>query len=150
MIKFYTSYYANIKNMPKKCMLVPISLVIPDFIREMSDVTIVKNNFIAPDRELLDDIKSGKIDEVEYKKRYVKKICDYINNCPKFKTLADWAEEVNRYYGTSYDSICFLCYERSEEFCHRHIFSKMLNMYGVQCEELGHKNVENKAQQSLW
>lgn len=150
MIKFYTSYYANIKNIPKKCMIVPISLVIPEFIREMSDVTIVKDNFIAPDGELLSDIKEGRIGEEEYKTRYVKKICDYINGCARFKDLKDWAEAINQYYGTEYDSICFVCYERPDEFCHRQIFSKMLNMYGVHCEELGYKNTENKQKNALW
>ena len=77
-MKFYTSYYANIKNIPKNCMCVPISLMIPDFIREMSDVTIVRNNFIAPDIELLNDIKEGRINEEEYKMMIADGIYDAI------------------------------------------------------------------------
>jgi hypothetical protein len=100
------------------------------------NVVVVRNNFIAPDQDLLDDMKSGNISETVYKQRYVKKICDYINDCYKYHDLYDWALAVDKQYGDDYKGVVFLCYEGPGKFCHRHIFSKMLQLYGIDCEEL--------------
>lgn len=143
MINFYTTYYANIDNVPKKSVIVPISRVVPDFVRERLDVVIVKDNFIAPHEDLLNDIKSGKINEKEYKDRYVKQICDYINGNYKFNDLSDWAKAVDNHYGYDYDNIVLVCYEGPGKFCHRHIFSKLLGLYGIECEELPCKKEDN-------
>lgn len=150
MINFYTTYYANINNVPKKSVIVPISRVVPDFMRERLDVVIVKDNFIAPYEDLLDDMKSGRINEKEYKDRYVKQVCDYINGCYRFDDLSDWAKAVDNHYGNDYENIVLVCYEGPGKFCHRHIFSKMLNLYGVDCEELPCRKEDKIKANALW
>lgn len=141
MIDFYTSYYANYENIPKNYICVPISRVVPDGFSDYPNITIIKDNFIAPDDNLLFDYKNGRIDEIEYKKRYINKICTYINSCDRFNDLFDWAKAVDKHYGDEYDGIVFLCYEKPGDFCHRHIFSKLLNLYGIECKEF---KIDNK------
>lgn len=33
------------------------------------------------------------------------------------------------------NNICLVCYEKSSDFCHRHLVSEWLRKYGYECEE---------------
>lgn len=46
------------------------------------------------------------------------------------------AKRLTKVIGQYYDDCIFLCFEKSEDFCHRHILADWLNSYGVECKEL--------------
>jgi len=125
----YTSYFANIKKLPPHLKTISISRFPPKWYEGESDL------LLAPSKELLLGIKDGNISEEEYTKEYL----DYLNTLnPK---------EIEEKYK---DSI-LLCYEKTGDFCHRHILTNWLNYNNVNCEEktklnigiLGSKNFDN-------
>jgi hypothetical protein len=73
-------------------------------------------NLLNPDAKTFYDIKSGKIDEVEYEKRFRQNTLSKLN-----------AQEV---YNTLKDKV-LLCWEPAGEFCHRRIVADWIK------EELG-------------
>ena len=111
----YTSYYAKIGKFDKsKFHLVAISNKIPAWAEVNSRL-----RSIAPNDELLDDIKSGKINEEEYTARYLEQLSHL-----DVKNLIEFLDEAQRITGK--DLVLF-CYEASDKFCHRHLFSKWFN-----------------------
>ena len=58
MIRLYTSYYANMKNIPANYLMVGISQFCPDWLKDDApdNFLFVRGNFLAPTKELLNDI----------------------------------------------------------------------------------------------
>ena len=67
-LTYYTSYYANYKNIPKDFLCVGISRFVPETFKYSNYNNFIwnKDNFLAPSIQLLSDIKNNKIDEDEY------------------------------------------------------------------------------------
>ena len=83
---------------------------------------------LAPSRELLKWWKSLPLEDQEkteykqyYKDLYVQQILSELNPAKVAEML---------------DGKTLLCFERSDEFCHRHIVAKWLREAGFECEEL--------------
>lgn len=151
MIKLFTSYYANYKNIPKSYLCIGISRYCPEWFETNppDNFFFTKSNFLAPSEELLNDIKSNSITQEEYKKRYVTEL---YTNLAKigYNDLGKWARDLIVIWTQEnvYDGIVFMCYERPEEFCHRHIFRNILNkICNIECKEYGVKETiePNKA-----
>lgn len=142
-MKFYTSYYANFKNIPTDYMCVGISRTCPEGFNEYKNFLFVKDNVLAPEQELLDDYKSGRETEDGYKRRYVEHFLDQFGYYRKFKSFEDFIAAVEKEYEKDYEAIVFLCYEKPSDFCHRHILRDMMNkVFNIPCEEYGAFNVE--------
>lgn len=67
--------------------------------------------------------KDGVINEEEYGEEYFKKL--EIVSIEKF---IEWVGDRD---------IVLLCYEKSGEFCHRHLLAEFLKEKGYECKELG-------------
>ena len=82
MIKLYTSYYPNMKNIPANYLMVGISQFCPEWLKDVApdNFLFVRGNFLAPTKELLNDIKSGNIDPSEYRKRYEEQFDEFCKN----------------------------------------------------------------------
>lgn len=76
---------------------------------------------LFPSQNLLSDYKNGLIDEKEYERRYVSETLSKLNPKKVYEDL---------------DGKVLLCYEKTSDFCHRHIVAKWLNDNGFKCEEL--------------
>jgi len=111
----FTSYFGNHRNFPKHKRRVSIARSSPN--GSFDEIRID----LAPTETLLRDFKDGKIDEAEYRFRYVKEVLDNL----------DPAE-----IEASLSNSILLCYEKTGEFCHRHILSEWLSFHGVNIEEL--------------
>lgn len=137
-MKLYTSYYANYKNIPADYMCIGISQVCPftdlNAGSFYSNFVFYKDNMLAPSRELLSGFKAGKYTSQEYKKMYVTRIFEFLE--ASGETLPEWVSKLEEAYA-KWKGIVFLCYESPDKFCHRHIFSKLLNLYGIPCDEYG-------------
>lgn len=77
----------------------------------------------APTLKMLDDYKEGRIDEAEYERLYTKYITENY----------DVHSIVNTY---KLDGKILLCYEKPNEFCHRHVLAKILKNYGYKVKEI--------------
>ena len=109
----YTSYYANLKKLPKGLIPVSISRFPPKYFDGVSD----KN--LAPSEELLLGYKAGKYTKEDYVEIYKKQLSE-------LDAFAIYAQHKNH---------VLLCYEKKEDFCHRHLLSEWLRKSGIRCEE---------------
>lgn len=101
----YTSYFGQIKKISN-----PVSISrFPPFWYKGP-----RYSLLAPSEQLLNLYKLGKISNPEYTIRFN----DYL------KTLD--AAKVYETLTQSYGDCVLLCYEKSNEFCHRHLVSKWL------------------------
>lgn len=137
-MKLFTSYYGNYKNIPSNYLCIGISKTCPfkdwNVNNYYPNFVHYKHNMLVPDDELLAKVKNGECTEQEFKRIYVTQIFEYLNQIGM--TVNSWSHQFDEVF-TSWDGIVFMCYELPDEFSHRHIFRKLLNLYGVKCEEYG-------------
>lgn len=112
----YTSYYANIRNLPKDSTLVSISRGIPKYIQN------IDHHFLtyAPSSKLLKDYKYKNLSEKEYIQRYYKETLNELEPYLVYSFLLSLIEQ---------GPLMLLCYEKPGDFCHRHIYSNWLNTH---------------------
>lgn len=81
----------------------------------------------APSQRLVLDAKDGTVDHTAFEKIYNGEIRSRM-----LKDIKKLAKKVAKG-----DKICLLCYEKSEDFCHRHILCEYIKeMYGIDQIEL--------------
>lgn len=113
IVKIYTSYFGNIKKIPNKVKKIAISKYIP------KGITCDIYSPAAPPSELLKAYKQGGITDNEYIQIY-KKYLNSLNGSNVVKHLKQLA-------GGS--DIALLCYEKPNDFCHRHLFLEWLSQF---------------------
>lgn len=101
MIK--TSYFANYRNFPKDMQPTSIALHPP---KGWTGKTCF---MLAPSQSLLRGYKAGIVDNTAYIEEYIAMLDASKNSIAH---ILKYANEVNT---------LFLCYEKSTDFCHRHI-----------------------------
>lgn len=114
----YTSYYANLKNIPENLTPISISLYKPKgiFIDSIPE--------LAPSKDILNKYKNSKQTNLD-KDNYVKAYKDQIKNFD-FSKL---------------NNVVLMCYEHPNDFCHRHIVSEMIDIQlNMDVKELGYEN----------
>ena len=110
----YTGYFAQCKKYINNG-LIPVSItrVNPHWF------TGYHYQILAPSYELLQDYKFNGLSTTEYTYYYN----NYLNTLSYIKVLSDLTR-----FG-DLDKIVLCCYERSTDFCHRHLVSKWLSNY---------------------
>lgn len=126
---FSTSYYANIKNIPKDNILVSISAEKPDYIDEID----IWDTRLAPSFDILMNYKSSKEDKEIYAKRFGDEILIPNDITKIFK---EWTDK----FGVA-SKFTLLCYESNDmskdTFCHRRIVAEAIEeKYGIKVLEL--------------
>lgn len=112
----YTGYFAKIKNYDGECF--SIARYTPKNIR------CGYAPMFFPSEQLLFDWKIGTITEEEYVKRYHEETLNKINVPALLGVLQQYQKD-----------IFFLCYEKPNDFCHRHLVAEWLNNLGIVCRE---------------
>ena len=107
-MKLYTSFFANLKNIPENIKPVSIAGFSPKWYN--GD----RFEALAPDKKLLWKAKQGKISEKEYTKIYLAGINALFTPQSLIKKLTDQ-------YNNS--DLVFLCFEKRGVFCHRRILA---------------------------
>lgn len=133
----YTSYYGKLKKMPKNIEPISISRWKP------KGISILSYPKLRPDEELLAWWKSCSQTE-EDKEKYIKEFNKKLNSLDIDIVRKELAKlSCGR-------DIVLLCYEKSDEFCHRHLVSKWFNDHDLECTEwdgeekiIEEKNEEN-------
>lgn len=116
----YTSYFANLRNLPNTITPIAICGKTPDFYQGLTYKTLApKYSFFK--------IWKQTGDNNYYTEQYYKLVLNTLN--------VD--EVVNELESLSLTSdIALICYEKPSDFCHRHLVSEWLNHNGYLCEEL--------------
>lgn len=114
-----TSYFFSNK-LTKDMNLVSIAGLSPKEFREKFP-DMKHYNDLKPPKELVLGYKSGKISKKDYKRIYL----EQLNKLDPFKVYNELKNSV------------ILCWEKPNEFCHRHIISEWIsNNTGIKIEEL--------------
>lgn len=116
----YTSYYANHRKWRGKMITeYQISNTKPKWYTQDVD----KYKPVIPPWDIVDGYKSGRITEAQFEERY-------LNQLNSLST-----DDITRLKAFNSDEAILLCWEKADQFCHRHILRKFLNERGVQCKE---------------
>lgn len=135
-MKVYTTYFANIKNLPDN--MVPISITL----KSPSGWEGAEFKKLAPPHQLLkiykQSIKSINVDKNDVYVYYIKRYFESTLSSLKPELVLSELEllAAERYCGldNNYD-IALVCYESPTDFCHRHIVAEWFRIYGIECEE---------------
>lgn len=148
-LQYYTSYYSNFRNIPKDYLCIGISRFVPIEFKNSDYRNFIwaSDNFLAPSESLLYDIKSDKITQEEYSKRYIEELIKSVPIKTKYENLLDWIiafdSEIS-FHEANWKAVVFMCYEKPTDFCHRHILRKLLNnYYKIPIEEFNKDNIKN-------
>lgn len=111
-MQIYTSYFAKQANNPKA---LSICRWVPKWYSGRQCM------LLAPSESLLKRYKAGEVSEEEYTNEYT----EYLNQLG-----------INKVLSVLHDGDVLLCYEKSSDFCHRHILAEWLNNHGVSAMEM--------------
>jgi len=111
----YTSYFANVKNLPKDYQCYYIS---------NSNVYGLAKPLtcVVPSWQLVKSYKDSLIDNLEYTRIYT-------------DMLEANKEEILKQIRALPDNSVLLCYEKLPKFCHRHVLADWLKNNGIEIKE---------------
>lgn len=115
----YTSYFAKIRKFPKDIVPIGIAVFNPKGYKGL----VYKK--LAPTPQILNNWKLNKNEE-EYIRCYKHQILDNLDANIVFEELVALSK-------TNNFALC--CYEKSEDFCHRHIVADWFRSNGIVIEE---------------
>ena len=128
----YTSYFAKIKSLPEYIIPVSICAKVPTWYEGLQYKKLApKYDFFMKWKENHDNDYYIKCfnEQVLNELNVVTVIKDLINLMPK-DSISEYS--LNK-------TICLVCYEKPEDFCHRHLVADWLNQNGFKCKEYEYK-----------
>ena len=123
----YTTYFAKLSKLPYGTVPVAICAKVPDWYKGK------QYKKLAPTYDILMQWKSSPNPHL-YTSRFNSEILAHLN---PLDTIIDIINLIDP-NGEDDDiplNIALVCYEKSEDFCHRHLVSKWFNDNGIGCEE---------------
>ena len=112
MGKIYTSYFANWRNFPADAVPIGITRFKPDYWEHPNLESL------APSAELLRQYRNNYIDEYMFKQIYIQELKD--------KGFTPEYLRTSLMLTVDGKDVILCCYEKSGEFCHRHILAEWL------------------------
>lgn len=120
----YTSYFAQLKNLPSNIIPISICGKAPDW------YTGLQYKKLAPKYDFFQEWKKNH-DNDYYIRCYKEQVLDKLNASEVVWEMCEKATN-----GQFYDpDICLLCYEKPNVFCHRHLVADWLKKYGYEVRE---------------
>lgn len=117
----YTSYFANIKNIPSHIYKISIARYSDKF------PDIPRYEKLMPSAQLLALIKKGVYNQFRYTKKFNAQLYSL--------DIDEVIEELNEMSGGR--DIVLLCYESPDKFCHRQLVAKWMVDNYIRCQEYG-------------
>ena len=108
----YTSCFSNWRHFPRDSLICAVCRYPPN-----GEMIALKD--LAPEDALLSRFKSKEIDEFIFAEEYKKQL----EKLDKDKWIA-LMQQLNEQYG----NVVLCCYEKKDDFCHRHILAKWFNI----------------------
>lgn len=115
----YTSYFANIKNLPEGFVPVSICGAAPEWWEGL------QYKKVAPKKWFFQRWKQNH-DNDFYVRNFKAEVLDRLE-------AAQVVSELKELSGS--EDIILLCYETPKQFCHRHLVAAWLNENGFECKE---------------
>ena len=123
----YTTYFAQLRKLPESMIPISICIKCPDWFKG------IQYKKLAPKYDFFQEWRQDR-DNEKYILNFDEKVLKNLNPddvVSELYKLADIQEE----WKNKYD-IVLVCYEKPEEFCHRHLVADWLNEHGYKVEEL--------------
>lgn len=115
----YTTYFAKLKSLPKE--IIPISICG----KAPAGYKGIQYKKLAPRYDFFMEWKRTR-DNNYYTKCFKEQVLDQLNAHEVVDDLIDLHSGID---------IALVCYEKPEDFCHRHLVAEWLRGHGYQCEE---------------
>ena len=117
----FTSYFAKIKKLPDNVIPVAICAKVPDWYKGLRYLKL------APKYDALMKYKKTGCEDC-----YV----DYIDNeLMGNLSLEEVLNDLRNLADCDNNHIALVCYEKPDDFCHRHFVAEWLRTNGVECKE---------------
>ena len=138
MVVIYTSYFANLKNIPSD--IVPISICgkAPDW------YTGLQYKKLAPKYDFFMKWK-----ETHDNDFYIKCFEDRVLSATCVNSVIKDLYDMARQFNPNFKHICLICYEKPSDFCHRHLVAKWLQNNGIQCKEFSLESYKSTLEAQL-
>lgn len=120
----YTSYFANLKSLPDNIIPVSICGKAPEWYKGL------QYKKLAPKYDFFTEWKKNH-DNDYYIKCFQEQV---LNTLDAASVILDLSRMVYG-FNVGESDICFICYEKPSDFCHRHLVADWLNDNGFCCEE---------------
>lgn len=133
-MQIFTSYFANAKNLSP--VIIPISIALKTPIW----YTGARYNPLAPTGEIFSAWKVHRDNDL-YMNQYEEDVLFFLNPLRVFKDIQTI---------TGGKDAALLCYERPEDFCHRHRAAAWLTSHGVEVREWGGEAGKEEWVQERW
>ena len=121
----YTSYFAKLKDLPDDIIPISICGKAPDWYKGL------QYKKLAPKYDFFMKWKQNNDNEY-YIKCYNEQVLNKIDICTVVRDLIDLTNRTKNPFDSDF---CLVCYEKSDDFCHRHLVADWLNEHHVRCEE---------------
>ena len=133
----YTSYFAKMNKLPGNVIPIAISLTVP------KDVTCLHYKALAPSGYLLKRYKTDENVEAYIKsytssvldKLTVQSVLNAIYQILPANVLMRYDLDPDTWYMSTDISVCLMCWERPDKFCHRQLVRDWLNANNIPCME---------------
>mgnify|MGYP003293036755 CR=1 FL=1 len=122
----YTSYFANLKSLPPNIIPISICGKAPDW------YTGFQYKKLAPKYDFF--MKWKENHDNEY---YIQCFNEQVLSVLDAKLVIDDLKRISGIENNGKSGIAMVCYERPEDFCHRHLVAKWLNENGYEVKEYG-------------
>ena len=135
----FTSYYGQMRNFPDNVTPVAISRGIPDFYKGERIIELAPPVYILSVYKKEENLHAGDIERMErvqkwYKEEYTKHLG--FLGLFKIRTMIEGVLPLGRQiWDSDTKHIALLCYEKSENFCHRNLLSDYLREHDLPCRE---------------
>ena len=126
----YTSYFAQLRNLPDNIIPISICGKVPDWYKGL------QYKKLAPKYDFFMKWKENK-DNDYYIKCFNEQVLSKLTATEVVLDFSRLSEE----YNTGIADICLICYEKPEDFCHRHLVAEWLRTNGFKCKEWN-KNIK--------
>ena len=135
----YTSYFAKLKSLPDNIIPISICGKAPDWYKGL------QYKKLAPKYSFFSEWEKNR-DNDYYTKCFNDQVLSALNSGRVYEDLCDIAkdfvnalpeEDVRKQHqklGFPY-AIALVCYEKPEDFCHRHLVADWFTKHGVPCKE---------------
>lgn len=118
----YTTYFAKLKKLPENTVPIAICKWVPEALR----LSVYQYLELAPSADFFHEYKRTG-DTEKFTECYKERILSKLNPHYVVKALTDWVGGKD---------IALVCYEKSTDFCHRHLVADWLREAGYAVNEL--------------
>ena len=120
----YTSYFGNLKKLPENIIPISICAKAPDWWKGL------QYKKLAPKYQFFMEWKKNK-DNNYYIEHFNEEV---LKGLEASEVVMELKHLCGKSMYTNID-IVLLCYEKPEDFCHRHLVAEWLNQNGFRCKE---------------